>query len=256
MAGDPDAGAASDEDRNDNDPSEETHTAVLFDGTLPGPNGSVPSIIHETSIADQRQHADDLYTMITDPTISNLELNDDPVVRVAMINVPRTDMIRIVYGFGFGSAGIGRVSPLAGKFLCLHGDGDADAPAATCLLPAEAGIPRANVRTMSYTQFNTQLTAAADPTTLTYPILPRNQITETSTIMQLAPIPAYLVYDGFQQHLSAALVYERILSTADHMTNATLQHAKHFLRACLGAHNAADPKPFIANGDFMAHIHT
>jgi hypothetical protein len=29
--------------------------------------------------------------------------------------------------------------------------------------------------------------------------------------MEIAPIPAYLVYDGFEQDLDAAMVYERLM---------------------------------------------
>ena len=58
-------------------------------------------------------------------------------------------------------------------------------------------------------------------------------------IMQIAPILAYFVYDGFQQDLDAALIYERLMnhSTTD---DSVLTHLKEFLLACLTGHNAGD----------------
>ena len=63
-------------------------------------------------------------------------------------------------------------------------------------------------------------------------ILPRN-IPEatTSPILLIAPIPTYLVYDGFEQDLDAAMVYERLLTTTQE--GPMIDHAKAFLRSAL-----------------------
>ena len=44
-----------------------------------------------------------------------------------------------------------------------------------------------------------------------YPLLPRRSITESKIMLQLAPLPAYFVYDGFHTDLNATLGYERVL---------------------------------------------
>ena len=49
--------------------------------------------------------------------------------------------------------------------------------------------------------------------------------------MHLAPIPAYLMYDGFEMDLDAALVYER-LRDCQH-PSPMLTHAITFLRSCM-----------------------
>ena len=67
--------------------------------------------------------------------------------------------------------------------------------------------------------------------------------------MQLAPILLYLVYDGFETDLDAALVLERVMGAAD-TALAMFDHVKHFLRACLSTHNSADNKPYVIGTEF------
>ena len=51
-------------------------------------------------------------------------------------------------------------------------------------------------------------------------------IATTTTIMQLAPIPAYLVYDSFEQELDAAKVHR--LWSSEHESECK-EHASSFL---------------------------
>ena len=59
--------------------------------------------------------------------------------------------------------------------------------------------------------------------------------------MTLAPIPAYFVYDGFEEHLDAGAVYERLLKHND-IRNDMFYHMKVFLCASLTANLTADEK--------------
>ena len=56
----------------------------------------------------------------------------------------------------------------------------------------------------------------------------RHVITE-SEIMHIAPVPAYMVYDGFNKDLDAVMVYERIMDVQDR--SPMLDHALTFLRS-------------------------
>ena len=58
-------------------------------------------------------------------------------------------------------------------------------------------------------------------------------------IIQVAPIPPYFVYDGFDNNLDAACVLERVMAVNPTETEGT-KHIKKFLRACLTVHNAGD----------------
>jgi hypothetical protein len=69
--------------------------------------------------------------------------------------------------------------------------------------------------------------------------------------MQLAPVPVFLVYDGFEMDIRAEELYERVLSLND-QTPASIIHLNAFLRACMVKRNVADPKPLVDQPTFLA----
>ena len=91
------------------------------------------------------------------------------------------------------------------------------------------------VATMTETQFLTALTNKG--VGYTYPLLTWIAVTTTEEMMQIAPIPPYFVYYGFNNDLDAACVLERIISVNPGETDG-MKHLKHFLCACLTTHNA------------------
>ena len=64
--------------------------------------------------------------------------------------------------------------------------------------------------------------------------------------MRIAPLPPFLLYDGINGDINAALLYERVLHHDTHDL-PIFQHAKQFLWACLSRNNIADVKPFVAH---------
>ena len=84
-----------------------------------------------------------------------------------------------------------------------------------------------------------------------YPLVTRNAVTGTGELMQLAPIPPHLVYNGFEADLDTARVFERVMG-ASNTDTAVFTHLKHFLRACLSTHNSADNKPYVIGTEFSA----
>jgi hypothetical protein len=235
MAGDDDTTAAAE--------GANPHTNVLSDGSLPLPTALVARELHRTPRETQLQQATEYFDFLTNTTSNMLELNSDDVVRTAIIGLPNTSEVKIVYSGGFGSSGIGRSSSEDGKFLFLCGDGGDDiGTPATLSLPATIRT-LAKVAIMSPVQFTIKvIEKGAD---FSWPLYNRDRVSESQDIMQIAPIPPFLVYDGFGKDLNAALIYERILFT-DRDGLPLYQHAKQLLLACLSKHNAADPKPYIA----------
>ena len=62
---------------------------------------------------------------------------------------------------------------------------------------------------MTKAQFQTTLeTKGAD---YSYPLLQKTHITTSTEVMAFFPIPPFLVYDGFERDLDAAVVYERLI---------------------------------------------
>lgn len=230
------------------------HRAVIFPGELPGPNGKIPEILHKTSPALQKKQASELFGFLADENSALLELNADTTPRVALINIPQTSKVRVVFGLGFGSQGLGQVSAISQQLLMLHGDGGGE----TGGIPSALVLPRSatthhNINVMTVEQFSQKITEKGKD--YAYPLLPRNKISSQAKLMQICPIPAYLVYDGFTTDLDAADVCERILSmeTAGDYEDMFL-HAQVFLLACLSSHNVSDAKPYVPPPTLMARI--
>ena len=59
---------------------------------------------------------------------------------VAIVNIPRTDLVRVVHSIGYGTQPLGGNSPIATKLLVLTGDGTALYPPQVLMLPASLGI--------------------------------------------------------------------------------------------------------------------
>ena len=83
-----------------------------------------------------------------------------------------------------------------------------------------------------------------------WPLASRIEVLTSSDIMQIAPLPPFLILDGLVGDISAALVYERVLYT-DTEELPLYQHAKQFLLACLSKNNLPDPKPHVNPMCFM-----
>ena len=138
-----------------------------------------------------------------------------------------------------------------GKFLLLQGDGNADlGPPQPIFLPTTL-INKNLVAVMIETQFSTAITQKGAG--CLYPLLDRNAVTMSETIMQLAPIPPYFVYDGFEQDLDTALVLERIIGVNSNQ-NDMFTHLSNFLWACLSSHNPGDRKLYIGGTALSAAL--
>ena len=48
-------------------------------------------------------------------------------------------------------------------------------------------------------------------TSYRYPLLARSNVVDTTELLNISPIPPFLVYDGFDKDLDAAEVTERVL---------------------------------------------
>ena len=155
----------------------------------------------------------------------------------------KTKYVKVVFCPGVGSSPIGATaSATDGKLLLLQGDGDAECGPPSPLCITKAATETQIVAAMTHEQFSATITGKGSG--FSYPLLARNAVSNTATVMALAPIPPYLVYDGFDTDLNAAEVLERVLKDSE-ATSDMFKHLQDFLRACLTAHNAGDNKPFV-----------
>ena len=221
----------------------DVHINILFtSGALPAATGNVPSVLNGISLEDQRLQCTQLYTFLREENPDLLKLNEDIIARTALISVPRSSKVMLVYCAGRGASPIGTTSNIDGQYLFLTGDAGRElGTPQPVVIPTELHHVE-DIASMTHAQFSTTITTKGEH--YTYPLLNRITVTNKESLMKLAPIPAYLVYDGFNTNLDAAEIYERVLSMDDHDT-PTYAHLKHFLLACLNAHNAPDHKPWV-----------
>ena len=174
------------------------HQPVLFDGTLPAATGNVAQKISATNIATQRQQAEDFYNYLALQTSDHLlQINEGTTPLIALINVPTSKEVKLLYCAGIGASLIGNTSPLDGKFLSLHGEGGNDLGNPDTLVLPGSIRTKVDVLTMTATQFSTALTEKG--ANYSHPLLARARVAETSSLMQISPIPPLLVYDGFEK---------------------------------------------------------
>ena len=239
---------------NDND-NDSTSTAEynnnVWDGELPSATGVTAKEFEKTSTADQTTLATSVYTFLIDQTSTLAQLNSEQRLFTIMINIPQSNLIKIIYGLAIGTSGIGETSPNDNKILALTGEGNSIVGCPTAIV-----LPNSirNIATLKCPTDTAIQTALETNTTNWYRVKTCN-IGDDSTkdIMQCAPIPSFLVYDGFNNDLEAEVIYERILSI-DNQDLPMIIHCKNFVKACLVQRNIPDPKPHVSPTTFMTTV--
>ena len=167
------------------------HAPILHLATLlPTPTGDVAKVLQLVSLVDQRMQAEQLFAFLGPPSPTLSRLNEGCTCYVALVIVPKTSLVKIVYGIGFGSSPIGATSlPVDSKLLFLQGDGNNDiGPLQPICLPATM-VEKQTVATMTENEFLTALTTKG--VGYAYLLLNRIAVTTTEEIMQVAPLPPY-----------------------------------------------------------------
>ena len=90
-------------------PPPPAYIPVVWDGTLPTPQGRIAQELSKISLEDQRENATTLFNFIKSTPRNNLLLNEasNPIY-VALINLPKSKKVRVVFSFGFGTSGLQR----------------------------------------------------------------------------------------------------------------------------------------------------
>jgi hypothetical protein len=233
------------QERNNGD----AYTPLIYDGTLPAASGPVATALQNLNNEVQVDRANILYNFLMNPDRHLIELNGDTTPLTALIYIPNTKMVRLLYGFGIGTSGIGNTSVIDGNVLAMYGESDPLlGPPSVMMLPPSIRTPQ-EVKVMTHAQFNTALTGP----NYNHPLLQAIAVQTTQQLMKLAPIPAWLAFDGFEGDIDAAALYERVLTTITVDTPMYI-HLKHFLLACLAKHNAQDTVHHAPAADIIAQI--
>ena len=228
--------------------SEDEYVNSIWDGQLPAASGNLAKEFDKIPIEDQKTLTTSVLTFLLDPNSNLTQLNAENRPYTALVNIPHSNIIRVIYGLGYGASGIGETSPIDNKILAMSGEGDA-----TLGVPPTITFPNSAREIVSLrTPTDAELKEALTKTKASWHRFKRNNIAETSLaeVMQIAPIPAFLVYDGFNKDLSAEEIYERVLSVED-QNDASVVHCRAFLRACCVSRNLPDPKQFCSIDTFL-----
>ena len=231
----------------------DTYARVLFtNDSLPAATGSILPCFHKAALADQRKHALEFFSFLdSDP--NPLRMNIGTTLLTALAIIPNTSRVKVLYGLGFSAAAIGDSTPLDNKFLALNGDGNKDlGPPDILVLPASI-TTKEEVINPSDDLIQDSLTAQG-ATFGNHLLAPRTVPPGSKlSLLKIAPIPAYFVYDGFDGDLNAADVYERIMDSA--ATDAMMAHARGFLRSALvGRYRSTDTKPFVSGTEWRTMV--
>ncbi len=226
--------------------NEYEHETLFFtNDELPEPTGIVATEIAKTAKEVQQTQAVNLFNFLSDETSSLLALNSDTSAYTFLVHIPGSSKVKLCYGIGVGSSGLGQTSPLDDKFISLTGEGGGIIGVPIpFVFPTTARTLQAT-GVMTHAQCSTTLTTKG--ANYSWPLLPNSQVTTSAPVMKLAPIPCFLVYDGIQHQLDAAEVYERILKKQDLTENSKnmYQHLRRFLRSCLQSHNKTANNPSL-----------
>ena len=224
------------------------HENIFFDGTLPGPTCDVATHLSATPIAEQKAQAEQLLQYLLADDKQLLALNGDPIARIALIALPSSSKVKVLYGLGVGASGLLNTSPIDGSVLALHGNGNATIGTPTPIMLPTSIMSTSNIKSLSEETFLAKLTSGGNG--YRWPLSQERNATEEHTLVQLVPIPAFLVYDGFDKNLDAAEIYERVLSLDDHQ-QPVFDHLKKFLRALVVQHNQNSTTPALTPETLM-----
>lgn len=231
----------------------DTHEAVLFTGDIPAPLEEIGKELATVPFATQRSRAIELYDLLSSSQPSDvLRLNSDSILRTALLHIPNTECVKVVYGLGVWTPGLAcnakdyQVLALTGRV--------ANAGSIPQVLAIDIdATKKQEIPTMTHAEFvaamDTKLREGKD---VFWPLGHGARATQNNPVMQIAPIPAFLVYDGFGKDLDAIEVYERVLSVRECRECDMFAHLRAFLRTCLITHNNSKvPRPFVKNDTFF-----
>lgn len=236
-------------DENEGDDGNDVYNPIIYDGALPAAVGPVATLLGTTTNAEHRERAITFYDFLANEDTHLVELNGDNTPLTGLIYIPNTKMVRVLYGFGVGTSGIGTTSPIDGNLLAMYGENDPQlGPPSVMNLPPTMK-DRQDVKVMTHAQFQAALTTQ----NYNHPLLQAIAVTTTQPLMKIAPIPSWLVLDGLEGDLDAAALYERVHTTITEDL-PMYNHLKHFLLACLAKHNTQDVVHFAPVANIIEQI--
>ena len=90
---------------------ENEYQNLFWDGALPAADGEVARQFAKIPPAEQIDFTSKVFTFLSDPDANPLTLNAENRPLAAMLSLPNSNLVRLVYSLGYGASGIGDSSP-------------------------------------------------------------------------------------------------------------------------------------------------
>ena len=224
-----------------------------WDRQIPEATGSVAKSMEATKTpAELRIEATALHQLLVAQQSGMKYLNGDESFFIALFSVPDSNKVKVIYVLGMGTAVIGHVSAVSVKLLYLFGKGGVLGPAQPIVLDAQLQV---KTELLNLTSAEVATVFGLGNHTVEQQVVRAINAQYKANVLRMAAIPAYLVWDGFNMDLYAAMVYERFMNSwhDSHMRT----HALAFLRTfMIGMWRVDDTKPFMAPADFYGMLPT
>lgn len=231
-----------------------THVPIFPSATtLPQPSGKISAILTAIPQNTQITNAETFLSILQAPSPDFRQLNHPSPIQTALLLIPNTSDVKLVFNISFGCTTPNIPSPLSDKMLCLFGEGDELIGVPDPLLFDKAILETSRdclcpSTTDTQTELNTQR-ASLGP----FLLAPRN-VNSTKKVFACAPCPFFLIPDGMHKDLKAAEVLERAWTHLP-QTSPMTKHLQNFLQAALtGPLRQSDTKPFAPLPEWQARI--
>ena len=224
---------------------------VFWNGNIPKPTSIVAAEAAKTKPDTQVQQCEEIIELINDKSAPTLEtLSQATSIIPFLVPIPgREHTCKIIYGLGSGNGITGLIAnDLGDDILVLHGEiSPLVAIPITFQFPEEALFPQAT-KVPSMAQLQLQRKKKNESAFW----FKHKQIEKTAFLPSIIPIPAFLVYDGFDEDLDPIVILERWLNLRESLKG--VYRTFNALLSCFARAQTVHPtKPYLQGN--LDHCH-
>jgi hypothetical protein len=231
-------------------------TTLHWDGIMPSANGTIAKLFNQ--VAEEAQMDDtNLMADFIAKQEETASLNLDTSLVPFLIAIPgNTRRVRVLYGVGtgFGLKGI-HENPLQENILALTGEAEDAITIPSAIILPDYTLSTINCKIPYPDDFETERTreTAGTPNDAAFWFNAKD-VSWEAAVSPAVPVPAFLVYDGFDADIDPIVIYERVKSIPNHeeVLKATLNLLIPFLFATVVKTTKKDKTIRVPDTVFLA----
>lgn len=180
---------------------------IYSDGTTPSQTSNIAKLFTQTN-DDQMSLANTMAKFIINKADTSM-LNHDPNAIAFLISLPKSRKVRVIYGIGTG-LGINGIlpNPIESNVIAMYGNVEKGVNLPQTLILPQDSLELKELKIPESATF--KLNASSDTNKRKDKWYKAEDISTSGFIPTIVPIPAFFVYDGFDQDLDAMIIYERL----------------------------------------------